>query len=136
MYTCWDSGKGCQLSPKWSVNSVQDNKYEKILFHRIWQNDCESKLQCKYYKIIEIILRKKSKFERLLPYLKILLKLQGFPGSSVDKKSIYNAGDVGSIPGGEHRNPLQYSCLRTSSTEEPGVLQFIGSNRARQDWID
>ena len=41
----------------------------------------------------------------------------GFPGSSVNKESTCNAGDLGSIPGlgrspeGGHGNPLQYSCL-------------------------
>jgi len=40
-----------------------------------------------------------------------------FPCGSVGKKSAYNAGDAVSIPelerspGGEHGNPLQYSCL-------------------------
>ena len=40
-----------------------------------------------------------------------------FPGGSDSKASIYNAGDLGSIPGlgrspGEgNGNPLQYSCL-------------------------
>ena len=41
----------------------------------------------------------------------------GFPGGSDGKESAQNAGDLGSIaglgrsPGGEHDNPLQYSCL-------------------------
>ena len=41
----------------------------------------------------------------------------GFPGNSVVKNPLANAGDAGSIPGsgrspgGEHGNPLQYSCL-------------------------
>ena len=40
-----------------------------------------------------------------------------FPGGSDGKASVYNAGDLGSIPGsgrsaGEGKgNPLQYSCL-------------------------
>ena len=40
-----------------------------------------------------------------------------FPGASDSKASVYNAGDLGSIPGsgrfpGEgNGNPLQYSCL-------------------------
>ena len=40
-----------------------------------------------------------------------------FPASSDCKESAYTAGDPGSIPGlgrspgGEHGNPLQYSCL-------------------------
>ena len=41
----------------------------------------------------------------------------GFPSSSVVKNPPANAGDMGLIPGlerspgGEHGNPLQYSCL-------------------------
>ena len=44
----------------------------------------------------------------------------GFPGSSAGKESTYNRGDPSSIPGsgrspgGEHSNPLQYSCLENS----------------------
>ena len=40
-----------------------------------------------------------------------------FPGGSLGKKSVSNAGDPGSIPelvrspGEGHGNPLQYSCL-------------------------
>ena len=41
----------------------------------------------------------------------------GFPGGSVVKNLLTNAGDMGSIPGlgrsprGGNGNPLQYSCL-------------------------
>ena len=44
----------------------------------------------------------------------------GFPGGSDGKESACNARDLGSIPGvgrspgGEHGNPLQYSCLENS----------------------
>ena len=47
----------------------------------------------------------------------------GFPGGSVGKESTCNAGDLGSIPGlgrspgGEHSNPLQYSCLENPHGE-------------------
>ena len=43
--------------------------------------------------------------------------MMGFPGDSVGKESACNAGDLGLIPGvgrssgGEHGNPLQFSCL-------------------------
>ena len=43
--------------------------------------------------------------------------LKGFSGGSHGKESACNAGNLGSIPelgrspGGEHGNPLQYSCL-------------------------
>ena len=46
--------------------------------------------------------------------------VRGFPGGSVSKESVCNAGDLGLIPelgkssGGEHGNPLQYSCLENS----------------------
>ena len=55
-----------------------------------------------------------------------------------------NAGDmrdVGSIPGsgrssGEgHDNPLQYSCLKIIWTEEPGRLQFMGSQSWNHKWL-
>ena len=45
---------------------------------------------------------------------------RGFPGGSTSKESACNAGDLGSIPGlgrppgGEHGNPLQYSCLENA----------------------
>ena len=45
--------------------------------------------------------------------------MPGFPGGSYDKESTCNAGGLGSIPGleknpgGQHGNPLQYSCLET-----------------------
>ena len=46
-----------------------------------------------------------------------LQHLLGFPGGSDSKESACNAGDLGSTPGlgrspgGEHGNPVQYSCL-------------------------
>ena len=55
------------------------------------------------------------------------------------KKSAYNAGDPGSIPGSRRApgegngNPLQYSCWRIPGTEEPGGLQSMGLQRVRHD---
>ena len=49
-----------------------------------------------------------------------IYRYMGFPGSSADKESTYNAGDLGSIPGlgrspGEGKGyPLQYSGLENS----------------------
>ena len=65
---------------------------------------------------------------------------QGFPGGSDAKESSCNEGDPDSIPGlgrspGEGNvYPLQCSCLE-NSTEEPGRLQSIRSQRARRDWV-
>ena len=48
----------------------------------------------------------------------------GFLGNSVVKNPLTNAGDAGSIsgsgrsPGGEHGNPLQYSCLKNPMDRE------------------
>ena len=65
----------------------------------------------------------------------------GFPGGSDSQESACNVGDLGSIPGlgrfpgGEHGNPLQFSCLENPQwTEEPGGLQSVGSQRVRHDW--
>jgi len=50
-----------------------------------------------------------------------------------------NIRDASSIPalgrssGGGRGNPLQYSCLRISWTEEAGGLQSIGSQRVVHD---
>ena len=54
-----------------------------------------------------------------------------FPDSSVDKESTCNAGDQGSIPGlgrsprDGNGNPLHFSFLKNSWTEEPGRLLSI-----------
>jgi len=51
------------------------------------------------------------------------------------KKSNYNAGDEGLIPGferspgGGYGHPLQYSCLESPMDRGPGRLQFIESQR-------
>ena len=53
-----------------------------------------------------------------------------------------NAGDVRDMcsipgsersPGGGHGNSLQYSCLENPMEEEPGRLQFMGSQRVGHD---
>ena len=49
---------------------------------------------------------------------------KGFLGGLDGKESACNAGDTGSVPGsgrspgGEHGNPLQYSCLESSVDRE------------------
>ena len=63
-----------------------------------------------------------------------------FPGDSVVKNSPANAGDiedVGSIlgsgrsPGGEHRNPLQYSCLENPM--DRGAWRVVAHRVAESD---
>ena len=55
------------------------------------------------------------------------------------KESACNAGNESSIPrlgrspGQKNGNLLQHSCLETPWTEEPGVLQPMGSQRVRHN---
>ena len=63
----------------------------------------------------------------------------GFSSGLVVKNLPANAGAAGDIssipgsgrsPGGENGNPLQYSCLESPWTEEPGGLQSMGSHKS------
>ena len=73
-------------------------------------------------------------FSDIYPGMEFLghMVVLGFPGGSDGKEPACSAGDLGSIPGsgsspGEGKgNPLQYSCLENSWTEEPGGLQTMG----------
>ena len=62
-----------------------------------------------------------------------------FPGGSDGKASVYNAGDLGSIPGsgrspGEgNGNPLQYYCLENPMDGGAGRLQSTGWQRVGHD---
>ena len=67
----------------------------------------------------------------------------GPTGGSVVKNLPANAGDIGDrdsipllgrSPGVGNGNPLQYSCLENSWTEEHGRLQFMRSQRVGQNW--
>ena len=67
-------------------------------------------------------------------------KTEDFPGGSGGKASVYNAGDLGSIPGsgrfpGEgNGNPLQYSCLENSMNKGAWCrLLSMGSQRIGHD---
>ena len=63
----------------------------------------------------------------------------GFLCSSVSKESACSAGDLGLIPGlgrspGEgNGNPLHILAQKIPQTEEPGGLQFMGSQRVEHD---
>ena len=67
-------------------------------------------------------------------------KSKVFPGGSDGKESSCNAGDLGLIPGsgrspGEGNNhQFQHSCWRISWTEEPEVLQSMGSQIIGHNW--
>ena len=66
--------------------------------------------------------------------------IKGFPDGPSSKASACDSGDMVSIPGlgrcpGEgNGNPLQYSCLESPWTEEPGWPQSTGSQKVGHDW--
>ena len=66
-----------------------------------------------------------------------LIGLKGFPGGSEVKASARHAGDLGSIPGSgtspgeEMATHSSILAWRIPWTEEPGGLQFTGSQRDR-----
>ena len=74
-----------------------------------------------------------------LSLLLCFIDQKDFPGGSDGKASVYNAEDLGSIPGQE--DPLEkemaihFSTLawRIPWTEEPGRLQSMGSQRVGHD---
>ena len=74
--------------------------------------------------------------------LRLYILLLDFPGSSDDKESACNAGDLGSVSG-LGRFPWRRAWQPTpvflpgepAWTEEPGRLQSMGSQRGRHDWM-
>jgi hypothetical protein len=77
-----------------------------------------------------------SVYTSILQYL--VNAFLGFPGDSNQKESTCNTGDLDSVrgsgrsPGEGNGYPLQYSYLE-NSTEEPGGLQTMGSQRVEHN---
>ena len=72
------------------------------------------------------------------PLPSCIINFPYFPGGSDGKASVYNAGDLGLSPGLE--DPLEKEMAIHSSvawkipwTEEPGMLQSMGSQRVGHD---
>ena len=70
-----------------------------------------------------------------------IIPWDGFPGGSDGKTSVCNAGDPGSIPGlgrslekemATHSSTLAW---KIPWTEEHGMLQSMGLQRVRHDWV-
>ena len=76
-----------------------------------------------------------------IPELEASKVRSSFPGSSDDKASAYNAGNLGSIPesgrspGEGNGNPLQYSFLLGEFHGQRNLVSYSpwGSQRVRQD---
>ena len=58
------------------------------------------------------------------------------PASAGDERDTGSIPESGRSSGGGHGNPRQYSCLENPMTEEPGGLQFMGSQRVGHDCSD
>ena len=111
-----------------------------VLLNRIRTKDRWSTIHARnssLHRFMWLCLEDISRVDRYFHYT---LQCLGFPGSSDSKEFACNTGDPSSIPGfgrspGERNgNPLQYSCLENIMSEEPGRLQFWGSQRAGYDW--
>ena len=63
----------------------------------------------------------------------LVLVVKNLPANAEDVRDVGLIPGSGRCPGGGHGNPLQYSCLENSWSEEPGGLQSIGSQRVRCD---
>ena len=57
------------------------------------------------------------------------LAVRNPPASAGDIRDLGSIPESGRSLGGGHGNPLQYSCLENSWTEEPGRLQSMGSHK-------
>ena len=52
--------------------------------------------------------------------------VKNLPANAGDARDLSSMPGLGRSLGGGHGNPLQYSCLENSWTEEPGGLQSMG----------
>ena len=63
----------------------------------------------------------------------VVLMVKNLPANAGDVRDAGLIPGLGRSPGAGHGNPLQYSCLETPWTEEPGGLQSMGSQRVGHD---
>ena len=74
-----------------------------------------------------------------MPLQQNIVHYDEWPGGSDSKVSTCNAGDPGFISGSGrfpregNVNPLQYLAWKIPWTEDPGGLQFMGSQRVGHD---
>ena len=95
-------------------------------------------------KLVDIVsqdcIKRKRTSESMLNCTELMTNLMDFPGGSDGKASVYNAGDLGSIPGSgrfpgkRNGNPLQYSCLENPMDGGAWCrLLSMGLQRVRHD---
>ena len=63
----------------------------------------------------------------------VALVVKNPPANARDIRDANSIPESGRSPGGEHGNPLQYSCLENPHREELGELQSIELQTVRHD---
>ena len=63
----------------------------------------------------------------------VALSVKNPPDNAGDIRDMGLIPGLGRSPGGGHGNPLHYPYLESPSSEEPGGLQSMGSQRVRLD---
>ena len=121
-----------------SQNSNSDTCFESLKFHN-W-SETVWRFQCHLMTFWPFTFR-------ICPHVILYMQcvLLGVPWASLAALVVNNlpanAGDIrdtglipgsGRAPGGEHGNPLQYSCLENPM--HPGRLVSIGLQRVRHNW--
>ena len=61
----------------------------------------------------------------------VVLLVKNLPANTGDVRDMGFIPGLKRFPGEGHGNPLQYSCLRISRTEETGELESMGLQRVR-----
>ena len=128
METCYRVGVGldCGVTQAWIrtltlplISSVIRNKLVQVKTLVSWQDLIILNIShsCSYLEVSQGALGVKNP-----------------PANAGDTRDMGSIPGLGRYPREGHGNPLQYSCLRISWTEEPGGLQSTGSPRVGHHW--
>ena len=71
--------------------------------------------------------------EKYLSFMQVVLVVKNPPANAGDVRDAGSISWSGTFPGGEHGNPLQYSCLENSTDREAcWAIQSIGFRQTHQ----
>ena len=63
----------------------------------------------------------------------VVVVIKDLPANAGDKRDVSSTPGLGRFPEIENGNLFQYLAWKIPSTDEPGGLQFMGSQRVRHD---